>query len=168
MATKTPKTTKPAKGGTPIPAKRAAAKTKPAPQAKRKTGRPSLYDDKLANAICAAIAESDVSLRDLCKKPGMPNRSTVNRWLASNEAFATKYAHAREEQGDVVVDAMRTIEDKTLAGKIAPQAARAVLDSKRWRAEKLAPKRYGPQLKITPGDGASLVVFKDLTGRKDA
>ena len=43
---------------------------------------------------------------------------------------------------------MADIEDKVILGDLKPDAARVVLDSQRWRAEKLKPKAYGAKLDL--------------------
>lgn len=108
-----------------------------------KAGRPSDYTEELADAICEHLANSDVSLRQLCAKTGMPNDRTVRRWLAEHEEFARKYARARESQADVIFEEMGAVETKVATRKMAPDAGRVVLWSKQWRAAKLANKKYG-------------------------
>lgn len=150
------------------PAKKVPAKKAPAKKAApRKVGRPSLFSDKLASVILSEMANNDVSLRQICSRPGMPHRNTVNRWLATNPDFATKYAHAREGQADVVFERMGELEQQVLLGKVDPKAARVVLESRRWRAEKLKPKVYGQRMRLDAGENTAVVVFRDLTGRKD-
>jgi len=65
--------------------------------------RPSTYTDVLADLICDRIADGE-SLRAICNDDAMPDRRTVLRWLADPEhtTFATKHAHAREMQGDLM------------------------------------------------------------------
>jgi hypothetical protein len=58
---------------------------------------------------------------------------------------------------------MASIEAGVLAGKIKPKEARVVLWSKQWRAERLAPKKYGSrvvQQHVGPGDGPVLTETK--------
>ena len=107
-----------------------------------KPGRPTVYNEKLGEAILERLMDGE-SLRRICMKPNMPHRATVLRWMGSIEGFATKSAHARVIQADALMDDMADIENQTLAGKLDPAAARAVLSSKQWRAAKLAPKKYG-------------------------
>lgn len=136
------------------PVKRAAAK-KPVPS--RKAGRPSDYTEALADAICERLANKE-SLRTICARAGMPDRKTVDRWAEKHPEFAAKRARAREAQADNIFDDMADIESRTLKGKIAPNAARAVLSSMQWRASKLAPKSYGDKVvqEITGKDGGPI------------
>ena len=172
MATKPPtpskakKATKAGKAAPKPAAKKPAAKKAAKPAQRRKPGPVSLYTPELAERICALLADQ-LSLRQICKKPGFPDRTTVNRWLADNVEFATKYARAREQQADAIFDDLEEIEKKTMLGKIDPAVARVVLGSKQWRASKLAPKRYGEKLALGQADDLlPLVTVKDLTGRK--
>ncbi len=124
----------------------------------RKAGRPSDYTEELADRICEEIANSDTSLRQVCAKAGMPNARTVNRWLAQHEEFAHKYARAREGQADVIVGEMGEIERQVKARKLAPDAARVILQSKQWRASKLGRTKYGERTttEVTGPDGGPI------------
>lgn len=113
-----------------------------------KAGRPSDYTEELAERICEILATSDTSLRDICKRPGMPHLATAMRWLDRHEEFASKYAHAREVQADVVYADMAGIEQKMITRKLASDVGRVVLQSKQWRAAKLAAKKYGDKVAI--------------------
>lgn len=101
----------------------------------------------------------------------MPARSSVLLWLQENEDFRAKYARAKDGQADVVHDDMGGIERKVLAGKLAPDAARVVLQSKQWRASKLAPKKYGDksQHEVTGPNGGPLQTQAtiDVSGLSD-
>ena len=106
-----------------------------------------MYPLEVRDAILDRIADGD-SLRAVCDSDGMPDKATVCRWLASDSEFATKYARAREAQADVLFDGMAEVEESVLSGVLKPDAARVVLDSRRWRAEKLKPKAYGNKLDL--------------------
>jgi hypothetical protein len=110
--------------------------------------RPSDYTPELADNICSEIADGQ-SLRRLCEAEGMPNRSTVLRWLNEHEDFAARYARAREAQGDVMDELILTVADSCTPENAA--AARVKIDAYKWRASKLAPKRYGDRT-IHAGD----------------
>ena len=88
-------------------------------------------------------------MRNICRDNDMPGLSTVMEWLAADEDFRSKYARAREDQADAIFEGMSDIEDSVIAGDLRPDAARVVLESRRWRAEKLKPKRYGNKIEAT-------------------
>ncbi len=78
----------------------------------------------------------------------MPHIATVSRWLANPEyaEFCEHYARARETQGDVMDGKILEVADKCTVETAA--ADRVKIDAYKWRASKLAPKRYGDLLKL--------------------
>lgn len=101
-----------------------------------------MHPPETRQAVVDAIAQGD-SLRSICARDGMPGMSTVMDWLESDAEFRSKYARAREHQADLLFEGMADIEADVLTGDLKADAARVVLDSQRWRAEKLKPKVYG-------------------------
>lgn len=63
----------------------------------KKMGRPSTYDDEMAERICARLASGN-SLRTICSSPGMPGRETVFRWLREHQDFRDQYARESGER----------------------------------------------------------------------
>ena len=129
--------------------------TKKAP-AKRKAVKPSR--DKQVALICHLIAMGE-SLRAICVRPGMPDKATVLRWMADDDAFATKYARAREAQAEHHHDEMDRLEAAIESGTLNAQAGSVILGNKRWRMEKLKPKVYGNAI-IVRGDPDSPVELR--------
>jgi hypothetical protein len=101
-------------------------------------GRPSKFSDKLADRICERIANGE-SLRSICADKNEPGKRTVMTWLSSNEAFRHQYARAREDQADHYADEIIEIADN----EADTNRARVRIDARKWKASKLAPKRYG-------------------------
>ena len=127
----------------------------PAP---KPTGRPSVYSDAVALAICERLADGE-SLKEICADDHMPARTTVYKWIVEYESgFADKYARAREAQQDTAVDDLAEVGGKTLKGEYDPQAARVYADIIKWRAAKLAPKKYGDKVtqEVTGKDGGAI------------
>ena len=102
------------------------------------------YSEELADRICNLLTQ--YSLRKICKLPGMPHRITVMRWMASDEAFATRCARARVEQADYMDDKILDTADATHEGNA--QASRVKIAAYQWRASKLKPKKYGEKLDL--------------------
>lgn len=113
----------------------------------------TIRSPEIEAAILDRIAD-DESLRKICRDEGMPDDRTVRRWLEDDADFARKYARARAVQADTVASGMRDIENDVMNGTLDPASARVVLDSQRWRASKLAPKKYGEKLEVS-GDAES-------------
>ncbi len=117
------------------------------------TGRPTIRTVETDEAIIDGLIEG-MSLRKMCLANDMPNRSTVLRWLDDDEAFAAKYARAREMQGDYMDDLIQDTADETTNENA--QASRVKIAAYQWRAEKLKPKRYAPHLKLSGDPDAPL------------
>lgn len=117
------------------------------------------YSEDIADEICARLADGE-SLRGICRDSTMPNWRTVCRWMESNDDFASRCARARVLQAEVLEAEMASIEDKTLSGEYDPKAANVVLSSKRWRASKMAPKKYGDKIttELTGADGGPVEI----------
>jgi len=123
------------------------------------SGRPSLYTPEIVEAICNDLAHGK-SLVKICELPGMPCYATVANWLAdkSKPDFLEKYARAREAQADYLFDEIVEIaDDGTRDIRVADDGreivdydhiARAKLrvDTRKWAASKLAPKKYGDRI----------------------
>lgn len=104
-----------------------------------RTFRPQEFSQKLADDICERLADGE-SLRSICEDKSMPTRATVFRWLAASPAFQSQYAHAREDQTETLVDEMlRIADDKSLD----PKDRRVRIDTRKWLAGKMKPKKYG-------------------------
>lgn len=128
---------------------------------KKKVGRPSDYTPELADKICAQLADGD-SMRTVCKPDDMPNKTTVFRWIRTNEEFRTQYARAKEESADSLTDEMLDIADNGendwmlkhdkdgheawVANGEAMQRSRLRIDTRKWLASKLKPKKYGDKI----------------------
>lgn len=124
-------------------------------------GRPSKFNDAVAQEICERLIGGE-SLRAICKDEHMPAATNVFMWLASADTkfktFHEQYARAREAQADAIVDEILEISDDAkndwmdnndpenpgykLNGEHV-QRSRLRVDSRKWFAGKLYPKRYG-------------------------
>lgn len=118
-------------------------------------GRPSTYTDEIADQICDRLQNGE-SLRQICRDESMPDRTTVYRWRGDRSEFATKYARAREAQGDYMDD---LIYDEALACTTENfQVARVRIGAYQWRAAKLKPREYGERqsVELSGPEGAPL------------
>ena len=114
-----------------------------------------VYDDVTKNVMVDSLLvqiEAGKSMREVCRMDGMPDHTTVIRWMRDDAFLATRYARARMAQADVLFDRMEAVEEAVSAGTMDSHAARVVLDSMRWRASKLAPKVYGDRLDVSVSD----------------
>ena len=151
----------------------------PAPK-KAKRGRPSLYTGALAAKLCLRLAEGE-TLRAICRDQAMPDKATVLRWLADKAKadFRDQYAHARDMQADALFDEALEIADdvsgdwstdkdgKKVLDHEHIQRSRLRVDTRKWAAGKLAPKRYGDKMQHTGDGGGPIRVRPDLSKLTD-
>lgn len=90
----------------------------------------------------------------------MPSQGRVYQWLADNEDFQKQYARARELQADAIFDECIDIADdasndfdRDTDGSVkvdhdAINRARLKIDTRKWMAGKLRPKKYGDKLEV--------------------
>lgn len=124
------------------------------------TGRPSVYTDAIAAEILERISDGQ-SLRSICVLDHMPARSTVFKWLSENVSFSDQYAHARDAQADALFEDMLQIADdssndvkivgedgneREVCNTEFVQRSRLRVDTRKWMASKLAPKKYGEKV----------------------
>lgn len=86
----------------------------------------------------------------------MPCMATVFNWLHTHESFVEQYARAKSEGSDAMVEDMHAIaDDETLDHN----SRRIRVDTRKWIASKLKPKKYGERVALTGDeDGAPIVV----------
>lgn len=121
------------------------------PVTKTGRGRPSLYTEKLAADICSRIERGE-TVYTICLTDGMPDESTLYRWLATHHDFRDQYARAREESAHRSADKILEIAKKVEEGELEPDVGRVVMDAHKWSAGKRKPKVYGDRQTVDVGD----------------
>jgi hypothetical protein len=127
-------------------------------------GRPEIYSKELAERLCEEIATSTKSLRTICKMDGMPSVRTVLRWLREDkDGFCALYARAKEEQADFMAEEMIEIADDgsndlmtitkgdmsyEMENKEVTNRSKLRVETRKWIASKLKPKKYGERLDV--------------------
>lgn len=152
-------------------------KAAPKQEAPRPAGRPSDFTPELGTAICTRLIEIG-SLRKVCEEDGMPDKSTVFRWLLKAEetgateelrSFRDQYARARQIAKDyqfdehwddlretalspVLVDGVPLLgPDGKIVMAVTSQSvalARLKHDAWKWQASKENPKKYGDKIEM--------------------
>lgn len=128
--------------------------------------RPSSFTQEKADMICAEVMIGK-GMREICAAEGMPDDSTVYRWLAENKAFCEQYARAKEVAMEKMAEELleiaddgtndwmerRSDDDKSgwvLNGEHV-QRSRLRADTRKWLMSKLAPKKYGDKQQVDHG-----------------
>jgi len=140
-------------------------------------GRTTDYTPELANLICERIASGE-SLREICKPEDFPDKSTVFRWIASNNEFRDQYARAKEAQAEAFADELLDIADdgtndwmarngEDNAGWVANgehiQRSKLRVDTRKWVMSKLLARKYGDKLDLNHGGGLEISVKRVVT-----
>ena len=125
-------------------------------------GRPSEYTPEVADKICARLADGE-SLRGVCRDDSMPCTATVFNWLRRYPQFLEQYTRAKEESADALSDEMLEIADNASndwmeqhaeddlgwrANGEHIQRSRLRIETRKWLASKLKPKKYGDKLAV--------------------
>jgi hypothetical protein len=117
---------------------------------------PYKWSAEIEDEIFDRIAGGE-AIRNICKDDWLPSWPTVNKRLAADDAFAARYARAREDQAATLFDQCLTIADsqeddiaivdgKETVNHDVIARAKLRIDTRKWMASKLAPKVYGDKL----------------------
>jgi len=117
----------------------------------KSAGRPTEYSQALADAFCAEIV-SGKSFRKVCAMESMPSTSAVFNWIRKYPAFVEQYRQATIARTDTHVEDMIDIAEDP---NIDVQRARLMVDTRKWIAARMQPKKYGDHT-ITEITGANL------------
>jgi hypothetical protein len=127
------------------------------------------FTPELGQTICDQVADGK-SMRAICASPGMPDRRTVQRWLADPEyeEFRRMYNMARtcwadtlfEQIAELAAEARKIAVDAEASG-LNPHAAvgalREEIRAKMWVAAHLNPSRYGDKTVVTGPNDTPLI-----------
>lgn len=106
------------------------------------------------------ISTSDMGIVKACKKVGT-SLDSVHRWIKESDENYEKYARAREQQADLLVDQIIEIADDTTHDTIVNDKgeefenrewvnrSKLRIEARKWKAAKLKPKVYGDKLDLT-------------------
>lgn len=123
------------------------------------------FTAELFDAICEGIANSDSGLVTICKSKNI-NAKTFYDWINDDEALRNKYACARELQAEYLADQIIEIADHTAKDTIHVDneaggydmpnhewinRSKLRVDARKWKASKLAPKKFGDKIDVTSG-----------------
>lgn len=153
----------------------------PKDKVKRPPGRPSGYSKELGERICDLIATSDKGLTHICRaNPDLPDKDTIRLWTWRYPEFHAQYLRAREAQQEWMAErAMEIADDGTNDTYIDQetgqpkidhdviQRSRLRVETIKWQAGKLAPKRFGDKIDVNHGgqpDNPMKMLYEQITG----
>ena len=87
-----------------------------APEAPKKTGRPSKYTPEIAQEILDRISTGE-PLMKICRDEHIPERRTVYDWLERIDGLSAQFARAREAGCDAMAEEALIIANTPLTGQ---------------------------------------------------
>jgi hypothetical protein len=124
---------------------------------------PYIYTPELKAALKERIVALlfDMPPKRVLEQEGMPSRREWYNWMDEDADFCIRCARAREEYAETLLDDMQGLEDDVLDGTLDAQAAKVVISSRQWRAEKLKPRKFGPKVDLNHGGTVTITLSKD-------
>lgn len=116
--------------------------------------------DAIIQDVCYQIAEEGKSLRSILKDENLPAMSTFMKWISESEQYARAYATAVELRADLLVEDILNIADNVgqdmvenedgipVINHAVIQRDRLRVDSRKWLAARMNPKKYGDKLNL--------------------
>lgn len=134
-----------------------------------KRGRPSKFNQKVADEILVLTATTRKGTHEICKRLKI-SPSTLFDWLSSGKypEFSDSYARAKEVQAELLAQEILTIayndkdDEKPFVGINHVHRDKLKIDSLKWLLAKLQPKKYGDRVELA-GDKENPVEFR-VTG----
>src|SRR5438046_848354 len=120
-------------------------------------GRPALKTPELCAEICRRLAEGE-TMQAILKEPGMPAWTTVHDWKKADESFRQELMSAREEQGEVWAEEVKTLSDDELDTHEEIGRARLRMQSRQWLAGKFNPQFADKPTQIGVNVGVQVVL----------
>ena len=146
-----------------------------------KTGRPTVMTPEVMDLICARTADGE-SMRALGRDPDMPSKTTIQRALYKDSAFASRYAVARESMYKGWAEEIVEISDDGTTDYITKvgrngheyeavdqehiQRSRLRVDTRKWLLSKLLPNTYGDKVEHQHGGEVAHTVTHTLDDRE--
>lgn len=135
--------------------KKAVPANKPPSASARPVGRPSSYTDEVADIFCERMINGE-NMSQICADPMMPSRAAIYRWRAARPDFDARCARAREGLAEFLLDKIEDLADATTEANY--QSQKVKISVAQWRAEKMAPRIYGPRVNTEISGDATIHV----------
>lgn len=121
---------------------------------------------ELMEKICARIATGE-ALQNIADDEDMPSTKTFFYWVNKDDAYAKLYNEALRLRGENFADETSRLSDE--ARRAPPEltnAYRLAVDTRKWVAARLLPKKWGDRVVIA-GDAENPLQVKHVTDAND-
>jgi hypothetical protein len=141
------------------------------PQKRKKASSAKKQRKHQQNAICSGIITEQIkdlicegitigkSLSAICRD-NLIVQSSVYSQLSKDEAFAERYARARERQADFYADEIIELADSCSGSLEDSNRTRLQIDARKWACGKLHPRKYSEKasVEVTGKDGSPVAM----------
>lgn len=111
--------------------------------------RPSTYNFKLCEDICAEVANGFNIKTVLSSKPEYPDFTTWCRWKREHDELYNLYTRSIQDKAESVEEELEQIYEYVKRGNIDAPTGRLLIDTLKWKAAKYYPKMFGDKTDIT-------------------
>lgn len=141
---------------------------------KKKIGAPTVMTQEAKDKVCRMVSETSYGMRAISNKVGV-SYTAVKEALRKDADFAAQYARAKQDQADVLADEIIEISDDStkdidiitmgeiqvpMVNKEVIMRSKLRVDSRKWLAAKLAPKKYGEAIQVDVTETKKVVVTR--------
>lgn len=131
------------------------------------------FDEDKINKVLELISGSHSGIHKSCKQVGI-SVNTMYAWIDASTGNENRYARAREAQADLLVEETLQISDdssrdtfvtdKGIEAEDREWTNRSKLrvDTRKWLAAKLRPKKYGDKIEVDAKIDATVTVITGM------
>jgi len=105
--------------------------------------RPSEYDFKLCEEICAEVANGFNIKTVLKSEDKYPTFQTWCNWKRQHKELFDLYVKSIQDKADSVEEELESIYDGLKSGTYEPSQANILIQTLKWKASKYYPKMFG-------------------------
>ena len=116
-----------------------------------------MYGPEVKAEVLRQIATTTKGLKAICSAKGMPCVDTIMDWLRADLDFRNAYDEAKMLQQELEVEEMVEIADRPSKDVVEAMDKKLQIDVRKWRASKLAPKKYGDNRNVNVDVGVRRV-----------
>jgi len=132
---------------------------------KRGRGKPPFnWTPEVEGDLINRIMRGQV-IADICgpdRDSFIPSETTFYKHLSQSESFAEDYARAKEVQAHREFDEIRKLADEATPENV--HVKRLQIDARKWRAGKMAPKKYGDKLDVDMSGSFNVTIASEDAG----
>lgn len=113
--------------------------------------RPSQYDFKVCQDICAEVANGFNIKSVLGSKDEYPTFQTWCNWKREHNELFDLYVKAMQDKAESELEEIDHVYSELKAGNLDASTANVLIQTNKWKASKYYPKMFGDKVDVTTG-----------------